>query len=638
MKFTRHILPILLVLFLAACAKVGSPDGGPYDETPPKLIRSTPLENAVNNKVKKIVLEFDEFVKIENASEKVIVSPPQLEQAEISTSGKKVIVELFDTLKANTTYSIDFSDAIVDNNESNPMGNFAFTFSTGEAVDTMEVSGTVLNAEDLEPIKGIMVGLYRDTVDSVFTTKPFERVARTNGSGKFVIKGVAPGEYKIFALQDADQNFMFNQKSEKIAFLNEVIVPSSKPDLRMDTVWTDSIHYDTIYQVPYTHFLPDDIVLTAFLEEQTNRYMVKNERPLPDRFSLIFSSKSDTLPKLRGLNFNEADAFVIEESAHKDTLQYWIKDTLIAHIDTLSMELTYYKTNDSLPILELQTDTLNMVAKKTLEKIRKEQQQEFEEWDKEQRKKEKKGLPFDSIPPVKKLEVKIGPSGSVDPDGSIKLSFEEPLARLDTAGIHLKLKKDSIWEEVPYYFDTQPNQLYKYELIGEWRPEQEYKLEVDSACFEGIFGKTNNPSETTFKIPALDTYCQLFLNISGAETPVVAQLLSSDKVIKEVSVENGHAEFYFLKPGKYYVRAFADANDDGVWTTGDYATKTQAEDMFYYPGELELKEKWDITQDWDLRATPRDKQKPEAIKKQKPDKEKSVKNRNKERERQLNRN
>ena len=248
-------------------------------------------------------------------SEKVIISPPQIEQPDIKAVGRKVIVELFDTLKPNTTYSIDFSDAIVDNNEGNPMGNFAFTFSTGEKIDSMEVSGTVLNAEDLEPIKGILVGLHSDVEDSAFVKKPIERVARTNGSGKFVIKGVAPGSYKVYALQDADQNFMFSQKSEKIAFQTELITTSSKPDIRLDTMWTDSIHYDTIVPVRYTHFYPDNIILRAFTEEQTNRYLVKSERLVPNRFSLFFSTKSDTLPIIRGLNFDEKDAFGIRISS-----------------------------------------------------------------------------------------------------------------------------------------------------------------------------------------------------------------------------------------------------------------------------------------------------------------------------------
>lgn len=634
MKFTKHLLPILMVLILVACATVGSPDGGPYDETPPKLITSTPLENAVNNKIKKIVLEFDEYVKIENANEKVVISPPQIEQPEIKASGRKLVVELFDTLKENTTYSIDFSDAIVDNNEGNPMGNFAFTFSTGEAIDTMEVSGTVLNAEDLEPIKGILVGLYKDLSDSVFTKKPFERVARTNGSGKFVIKGIAPGNYHVFALQDADQNYIFNQKSEKIAFLDDIIIPSSKPDLRMDTLWTDSIHYDSIRQVPYTHYFPDDIILTAFQEEQTNRFMLKNERPVPERFSIVFSSKSDTLPSLKGINFDATDAFIIEENKTKDTLQYWIKDTLLAHRDSLAIELTYYKTNDSLPILELTTDTLNLVPKQTWEKVQKEKLKKLEEWQKEQKKKEKKGLAADSIPPKEKLALRIAPSGNIDPDGSVRINFEEPLARLDTTGIHLLQKADSIWKEIPFYLDVQEGQLYKYELIGEWRPEQEYKLKVDSACFKGLYGLENDPSETSLKVPKLDTYSSLFMNISGVEGPVIVQLLNQDKPVKEVYVEDGHADFYFIKPGKYYVRAIADTNDDGKWTTGDYAAKQQAEQVFYYHKELELKANWDMTESWDVTAKPIDKQKPEAITKQKPDKEKTIKNKNKEREKQ----
>lgn len=638
MKLTRHILPILFVLFLVACAKVGSPDGGPYDETPPKLIGSSPIENTINNKAKKIILEFDEYIKIENASEKVVISPPQIEQPEIKTSGRKVVVELLDTLKENTTYSIDFADAIVDNNESNPMGNFAFTFSTGEIIDSMEISGTVLNAEDLEPIKGILVGLHSDLADTTFTTKPLERVARTNGSGKFVIKGIAPGSYHVFALQDADQNYMFNQKSEKLAFLNEVVVPDCKPDLRMDTVWTDSIHYDTIYQIPYTHYYPDDLILTAFLEEQSNRYLVKRERLVPEHFSLIFSSKSDTLPQIKGLNFDEKEAFIIQQNATKDTLDYWIKDTLLAYQDTLSIELTYYKTNDSLPILELYSDTLNLVPKQTIGKKRKEKELKHEEWRKEQKKKERKGMPFDSIPPLEKLALKIIAGNSVDPDASVAINFEEPLARLDTAGIHLLVKKDSIWEEIPYYFDLQPNQLFKYELIGEWRPEQEYKLAIDSACCQGIYGLVNDPTEALFKVPKLDTYSTLFLNISGLEAPGIVQLLNSDKPVKEAVLENGHAALYFIKPGKYYVRVIADVNEDGKWTTGEYASQRQAEDVYYYSKELDLKANWEITEDWNVHDKPLNKQKPEAITKQKPDKEKSIKKRNAEREKQLNKN
>ena len=234
MKANSLFLPfyLLALLLLVSCAKMGQPDGGWFDETPPKVVGATPGDGATKVNQKKINIYFDEFIKLDNPSEKVVVSPPQLEVPEIKGGGKRISISLVDSLKPNTTYTIDFSDAISDNNEGNPMGNYTYSVSTGEVIDTMEVSGCVLESENLEPIKGILVGLYADHADSAFRTKPMLRVSRTDSRGRFVIKGVAPGSYRIYALQDMDGNYMFNQKSEKIAFSHDIIVPSSKPDVR----------------------------------------------------------------------------------------------------------------------------------------------------------------------------------------------------------------------------------------------------------------------------------------------------------------------------------------------------------------------------------------------------------------------
>ncbi|MDR0939384.1 MAG: Ig-like domain-containing protein, partial [Mediterranea sp.] len=119
-RFVREALPVLmLVALLYSCASIGRPDGGPFDETPPRFLSSTPEPGALNNHRKKITLHFDEFIKLEKANEKVVISPPQIQQPEIKASGKNIQVNLLDTLKPNTTYSIDFSDAIEDNNEGN---------------------------------------------------------------------------------------------------------------------------------------------------------------------------------------------------------------------------------------------------------------------------------------------------------------------------------------------------------------------------------------------------------------------------------------------------------------------------------------------------------------------------------------
>ena len=230
---------------------MGNPDGGWFDETPPRVIGATPEDRGTNVTSKKVRIFFDEFIKIDNPTEKVIVSPPQIEMPEIKATGKRIEVELKDTLKPNVTYTIDFSDAITDNNEGNPLGNYTYSFSTGSEIDTMEVSGYVLEAENLEPIKGIQVGLYpADAPDSVFRSQPLLRISRTDSRGYFVIKGIAPGSYRAFALQDADGDYTFSQKSEKIGYSHDVFTPSSKPDTRYDTIWQDTLHIDRIIPIP----------------------------------------------------------------------------------------------------------------------------------------------------------------------------------------------------------------------------------------------------------------------------------------------------------------------------------------------------------------------------------------------------
>ena len=297
---------------------MGAPDGGWYDDDPPRVIGATPAEGATNVTARKITIQFDEYIKLADATQNVIVSPPQLEMPEIKAAGKKIVVELKDSLKANTTYTIDFSDAISDNNEDNPMGNYTYTFSTGEQIDTFEVAGYVLDASNLEPVKGISVGLYNNLADSVFRKEPLMRISRTDGSGHFVIKGVAPGEYRVYALEDADGDFKFSQKSERIAFSHETYNPSAKPDIRQDTIWRDTLHIDNIVQVPYTHFYPDDVIMLAFQEEQTDRYLLKQpERLEANRITLYFSYGNEQLPVIKGLNFNAGARGYVSKSRSK---------------------------------------------------------------------------------------------------------------------------------------------------------------------------------------------------------------------------------------------------------------------------------------------------------------------------------
>ena len=448
---TKTLTPytcLLLIMLMMSCAKMGQPDGGWFDETPPAIVGSTPGDKATNVKTRKVSILFDEFIQVDNPTEKVVISPPQLETPDIKGAGKKIVVELKDSLKPNTTYTIDFSDAISDNNEGNPLGNYAYTFSTGNHIDTLQVSGYVLEAQNLEPIKGILVGLYADVSDSAFTRLPMLRVSRTDSRGRFVIKGIAPGTYRCYALADADNNYLYSQKSEKLAYDHQLIVPTFKPDVRQDTIWRDSLRIDSIVQVKYTHFLPDDIVLKAFTEIQTDRYLVKSERPEADRFTLFFSYGSDSLPRLRGLNFNENDAFIIEAAERNDTITYWLRDTTLVNQDTLRVQLSYMMT-DSLGVLQPQTDTLEILAKVPYEKRMKQLADQREEWQKKQDKAKKRGKPYETKMPVDALKLQLQAKSEPAPDENVLITLPSPLARIDTAAIHLYAKHDTLWYNAP---------------------------------------------------------------------------------------------------------------------------------------------------------------------------------------------
>ena len=629
-KANTLFLPFYLLVFLllVSCAKMGQPDGGWFDETPPKVIGASPADGTVNVNQKKINIYFDEFIKLDNPSEKVVVSPPQLEQPEIKGAGRRIQISLVDSLKANTTYTIDFSDAISDNNEGNPMGNYTYSFSTGAAIDTMEVSGHVLESENLEPVKGILVGLYADHADSAFRTKPMLRVSRTDSRGRFVIKGVAPGSYRIYALQDQDGDYKFSQKSEKIAFSHDIIVPSCKPDVRQDTTWVDSLHIKSIDQVDYIHFLPDNIVLRAFTEPLTDRFFLKAERQKANSFTLFFSYGDSILPQIKGLNFDAENAFLVEASEKKDTITYWLKDTALVNQDTLLMDITYRMT-DSTGVLVNKTDSAQeILSKEPYAKRMKNMEKELAAWTKKQEKKKKKGEPYDSVMEVKPLNVQLSVSSQFDPDQNVIFSFPTPLAKVDTAAIHLYAKHDTLWYRAPMEFLPLENR--KYELRGEWRPDIEYSLEVDSAAFEDIYGLASKPIKQGFKVNSLDTYGTLLVNITSLhDLPLIVQLLDAqDKVVKETKTVNGVAEFYYLKPQKYYMRLIVDRNNNGKWDTGNYASDQQAEEVYYYPEAIECKAKWDLTESWDPLARELSQQKPGAITKQKPDKEKKVKNQN----------
>ena len=663
MKSNVKILYTLLTLCglafvmtcIVACANMGSgPDGGPYDETPPRIVGMTEpqmvaagMDKGKKRKAHKtrFQLIFSELVTLENPSENVIVSPPQIEMPNINVAGRKITVELLDSLIPNTTYTVDFADAIKDSNEGNPLGHYTYIFSTGEQTDTMQMAGYVLNAEDLEPISGILVGLHPGNEDvapaddTLFTNKAFDRVARTNGEGYFSIKGVGKDRtYNAYALKDADGDFAFSQRSEQIAFTQKRLVPESFPDVRRDTIWADSTTIDSIRITPFTHFTPDDIVLLAFQEANQPRTLLKTDRSNVSNFQFIFTAPSAHVPTFEGLNFDARDAFVEQRSLGNDTITYWLCDSLLMQQDTLSFVYTYMAWDDSLQTHLLKNDTIDLTARIPWAKRMAQWEKDEEKRLKQLEKKRKRGETVDDTPPVEMLNMDISVGNKLSPADNVMLRFKTPVAQLDLSKVHLNLVVDSTETPAPFEVDSIAGDIMAFRLRAEWRPEQSYHLTVDSAAARSIYRTVNAQKECKFTVENLDQFGTLFVTLSGLDSiPVVlppadsivsppasaydccrVELLDGGgRVAYAVNAAEHRAEFYYLREGEYYLRCLIDRNGNGRWDTGSWADRLPPEDVFYRPESVNIRAGWDVNEEWNVTALPRFRQKPEKLVKQK---------------------
>lgn len=610
-KSLYYIFIIIAAAVMYSCANIGNPSGGPIDKTPPIFMRSNPTPNAVNVKDRKIEIFFDEIVTLKDPSTKIIVSPAQTEMPRMSALGRKVTVELVDSLLPNTTYTIDFSNSIQDNNEGNAIDNFAFAFSTGSVIDSMRVSGYVLDSRTLEPMQSVVVGLQSNLADSAFHKEKLQRVALTNDRGQFTIRNVSPGSYHIFALKDLDRDYKFGNPTEDIAFLDSIIVPSIGSREAADTVYNDLNEIDTIMRATRPAYFPNDILLSMFNEDRKSQYLANNLRVDSTRISLTFAAASDTLPSLSIVGRNDVPDqwYTLERSQTNDTLTYWIRPPHLVSADTLMVATTYLRT-DTASNLSWGTDTLKFTFQR------------------QKAKKKKKNEETDSLEQIRFMELHPLANGTQEVYAPLLLQTGTPIERYSREAFHLQRK---LQNDTTFY----PAEIKSIALLDstlnrrdlmlkvDWEPGAAYKLAVDSLAMTDIYGLQTKPLKVDFNVRKMEEYGNIVFNITAVRDSAIVELLDgTEKIVLRAPVKNHRAELLNLLPGKYYARLFIDRNGNGKYDTGNYDMHLQPEETVYYPGAINLKKNWDVEQTWDIYATPIDKQKPEAIKKNKPERKK----------------
>ena len=604
--FKREWFGIMVVaLCIYACANRGYPEGGPKDETPPQVVEEVPLSYTTNFKAKRVNIYFDEFVQLNDINNKFIFSPPVKKDPKVSLKGKYVQVAIPDSLRENTTYSLDFADAIVDNNESNPLGFYRYVFSTGERIDTLELGGTVVNAESYEPVMGVLVALYEKQGDSIPLKELPDYIARTASSGNFRLTNLREGHYRVMAIEDANRDKMYTPESEMFAWMDTTVFPVVEPATRVDTfhviekiVEADTILRDSIVRTDYLAYGPSNLYLRLFLEKLTQLYLVEDDRKEREQLNFIFS-----IPGENGLEVTlwdtlateplPQDWYFKEHSAGNDTLTLWIKDSTVYKKDTLNVILSYMRS-DSTGQWERYSDTARYT---------------FRAKEKKEGKSKKKD---EDAPKVEFLEIKSNISGDLDLGARLYLEFSRPINKSTLDSIRVLEKVDTVYQLIPFQVVEDSLRVRRVFVDAAWKAGGEYQLQIDSATIYDIYGRFNDKLEKKFKVRTEEYYGKIMVNVRGVDCPTIVQLYKAENgksengkrtynvVQSKVVEQDGEVVFPLLPEGKYCVRAILDRNGNGVWDTGLYLKHRQPEEIVYLRGEIAVKQNFDVEQDFDI--------------------------------------
>ena len=577
------------IVIISSCANPGMPVGGPKDTIPPVLLKTEPGYKSLNFDGDNIRLTFNEYLAIEDISEALVISPPMIKKPVIRTKSKSLVIEFNEDLKDSTTYSLDFKNSVADNNEKNPLENFRFSFSTGPVFDSLRVAGRLMNAFNLEPVEKGLILLQRNLHDSaVYSVKP-DYIAKTDEEGLFMIDNIAPGKYHLFSLMDMNNNLLYDEGAEEMAFEDSVIIPSAKFVEELDTIYTAT---DTILVLGKTHFYPEPVYLRQFTENIFDQYLDKYSRDTRYKCTFVFNESVKDSFQLNLPGNDATNWYQTEYNENIDSLIIWIADTTIAKMDTLLMEVCYLQL-DSLSQLFLKRDTVEMsfVDKEEGKSTKKKKSKEGEEEEPE---------------PVEQFNWTTDISGSVvELNNNIGITAPEPVSKFDSTKIVLYLADDTLKIPLNFGFEKDTIEYRKYNISYQWEPGANYVLEIDSAASVNIYGITSKNLKTRFSAREEDYYGMVSLNVTGVEMPIIAQLVSnneSEKVIAwKLINENGRITFDYLKPEKYRVKIIYDSNGNGKWDTGSYQDKYQPERVSYINEVVKVRSNWEKEFNWDLK-------------------------------------
>jgi uncharacterized protein (DUF2141 family) len=532
---------IILATFIAGCAKISSPTGGPRDTTPPKVVKMSPEDQTVRFHDKQIRIFFDEYVTLNNPTTNVLISPPMAEPPQYTLNGKSLIIKFKDTLRANTTYNMVFSDCIRDYHENTPLNYFHYSFSTGDSLDDYMIQGTILDAKSLAPAKDFYVLLYKNTADSLpLTTRP-DFVTKTQDNGSFSFQNISEGDYKIFALKDINSDLLYNLPNEEIAFLEETVTAYH--------ALSDSASDSLKATLPM-------LKMYSFMGVDTSQKLQHNENPAAGIYVFPYKSAVNhfsAIPTDKTLDYFER----INET--KDTITWYLKSPLSDTVMYLLDADNHIDTVRLAPYHEKQATGRNRIA------------------------------------PSKKLNVTFLNAGEYHKPLTLKFSY--PIRPIDSFDVYVYSQHQSIKDTAIYRYFVPDSFVMQLPLPMDYQEKKSYTVMIPDSVFYGYNGLTNDTLKMQFSAKSVKEYGTLIMSYElpdDGKTYFVTLWKGDKKIQEDRLTESSTITYSFLNPDSYRISAFCDENGNGKWDTGDYTSKRQPEKMFSFPKSISIRAYWDL--------------------------------------------
>lgn len=563
--FRRDILPgVIIVILLAfifsnSCANTSTPPmGGPKDTVSPVMIAITPDSGAVEFPLNdgEIILEFDEYVVINEEQKHIFLSPPLLNKPKTKIRGKNIIVTFPEPLDSTTTYTLNFGNSIADNNEGNLFPSYTYPFSTGPYRDSMYISGIISHAEDLLPAENVTIALYKENSDSnLFNNYP-AAMARSDKFGYFILRNIKPDPYYVYAFNDLNYNHKYDPDNEKIAFLSDSIIPADVLNKELPELQYVS-EEDTLKALRR----PSQLSMYLFKEESETQYIFEAKRVQPRMIYIKFAASNPIIDSIVFKNVDKKD-IIIESNIKRDSVVCWFVDVSAIVPDSLKFAVSYRKT-DTLDQLvpEIEEFALALPKKKNIEK-------DIDEEDKKR-------------PDLLEFMIEAEPQ-LFEQDG-FRLIFDAPLSRIDRDSLFVTYTT-SRGEKSPMEYDISIDSLWSriVSIVPKKRliTGEEYTLEILPRAFTDIYGKYNDSLTSNISLPNNEKLSTLNLEIIGVSGQYIIELtnVTRENIYRSYRIRNNTTlTFPYLNPGEYSVKITEDKNGNGIADTGNLKKRKQPE-------------------------------------------------------------